>query len=233
MIAGVLNEAEKEAILNCDNNQLVPIVLNVTKHDDCINAVEFVKQESMILNLPFVSLVNNAGVLFSDPIEFIPLERARYMFDTNFWGATDLIKCALPLLRESRGRIVNMSSFTGIAGDLYWSLSKVLILSFCTGPPLGGMYAASKGAVEMMSDSLRREVAHFNVSVSVIQPCYVATNLMMAASAGTAKQGENAESNYAKRQLYYPFYSNFVENLISFCLRVAASADEPTWCIEV
>eukprot|EP01034_Spumella_vulgaris_P022576 gene22576-28709_t len=78
------------------------------------------------------------------PVEFYPFEEAKSIFDINFFGVLDITQLTLPLLRESHGRIIMISSVAGIFGRAYSS-----------------MYTASKFAIEGFSDSLRREVAHF------------------------------------------------------------------------
>lgn len=116
VVAGCLNVEEVESMRREAIPGVVPIILDVTRHSDCVSAVNFVREEMHRLQYPLIAIVNNAGVLFSGPAEFLPLEKARYMFECNFFGAADLIQQVLPLLRESCGRIINMSSFTGIAG---------------------------------------------------------------------------------------------------------------------
>lgn len=57
-----------------------------------------------------MGLVNNAGVTGkADPIEFLPLDYNRFAFDVNFFGPLAVTKAFLPLLRASKGRIVNVS----------------------------------------------------------------------------------------------------------------------------
>lgn len=94
------------------------------------------------------------------------------------------------------------------------------------------MYAASKAAVEIFSDSLRREVAHFGISVSIIQPCYVATNLLRAATAHAHTNVDDPKTIIIKR-MYHPFYSDFVMSLIDYCTKLAGSANEPAICVQV
>jgi short-subunit dehydrogenase len=106
------------------------------------------------------------------------------------------------------------------------------------GPPLAGVYAATKGAIESFSDSLRREVAHFGISVSLIEPCYVATNLLSAATAETQsalKQtcSDSSDECSGHRKLYAPFYSETIETIIKFCAKCASSPQVTTTAIEV
>jgi NAD(P)-dependent dehydrogenase (short-subunit alcohol dehydrogenase family) len=102
---------------------------------------------------PLVGLVNNAGIGGAGPLELIPLDQVRRVFEVNLLGVLAVTQAFLPLLRASRGRIVNMSSVAG--RDAL---------------PFMGPYAASKFALEAVSDSLRRELVPFGVDVIVIEP---------------------------------------------------------------
>lgn len=99
-------------------------------------------------------LVNNAGYSQSGAVEEVPIDAARKQFETNFFGALRLCQLVLPGMRAQRwGRIVNMSSVGGR-------------LAF----PGGGVYHATKYALEAMSDVLRWEVRPFGIDVVVIEP---------------------------------------------------------------
>lgn len=100
------------------------------------------------------ALVNNAGYAEYGPVETVSLDRTRDQFETNFFGLARMCQLVLPGMRRAgRGRIVNMSSVGGR-------------IAF----PGGGVYNASKFAVEALSDALRFEVEPFGVAVSVIEP---------------------------------------------------------------
>jgi NAD(P)-dependent dehydrogenase (short-subunit alcohol dehydrogenase family) len=100
------------------------------------------------------ALVNNAGYAVSGAIEVVPLEDVRKEFETNLFGYIRMAQLVLPgMRRRGAGRIVNISSLAG----------RVTM-------PGAGAYAASKYAIEAMSDALRFEVRGFGVRVSVIEP---------------------------------------------------------------
>ena len=107
---------------------------------------------------PLAGLVNNAGIAVSAPIEFVPIAELRRQLDVNLVGQVAVIQALLPALRRGRGRIVNVSSIGG----------RVAL-------PLAGPYAASKFALEGLSDSLRREVSQFGIEVSLVEPGGVKT----------------------------------------------------------
>jgi NAD(P)-dependent dehydrogenase (short-subunit alcohol dehydrogenase family) len=107
---------------------------------------------------PLTGLVNNAGVAVAAPLEFLPLDQLRRQLEINLIGQIAVTQQFLPALRAGRGRIVNVSS---IGGRLAL--------------PLVGAYAASKFALEGISDSLRRELVPHGVDVILIEPGGVKT----------------------------------------------------------
>jgi NAD(P)-dependent dehydrogenase (short-subunit alcohol dehydrogenase family) len=104
-------------------------------------------------------LVNNAGYSQSGAVESVPEERVRAQFETNVFGLLAMCRLVLQKMREQRwGKIVNLSSMGGR-------------FTF----PGGGVYHATKYAVEALSDALRFEVAGFGVDVIVIEPGLIRT----------------------------------------------------------
>lgn len=61
-------------------------------------------------------LVNNAGIAYISPIEWTPLDVFKRTADVNLWGMIDVTKTFLPLVKKSKGRVVNLSSMAGKAG---------------------------------------------------------------------------------------------------------------------
>lgn len=111
------------------------------------------------------ALVNNAGYSQSGAVETVPMESVRRQFETNVFGLMRMCQLALPgMRREGHGRIVNISSMGGR-------------LTF----PGGGVYHATKHAVEALSDALRFEVAGFGIDVVVIEPGLIKTGFAEAA----------------------------------------------------
>lgn len=105
------------------------------------------------------ALVNNAGYGQMGPVELISPEDAQRQFAVNFHGPLVLTQTLIPIMRDQGGgRIINVSSLGGR-------------LAF----PAGGMYSASKFALEALSDVLRMELEAFNIKVSVIEPGPVKT----------------------------------------------------------
>jgi NAD(P)-dependent dehydrogenase (short-subunit alcohol dehydrogenase family) len=111
---------------------------------------------------PIDVLVNNAGVGFGGPVETIPLEVARAVMETNFWGAVSTIRGVLPSMRERRtGVIINVTSLGGLIPGVLFT----------------GMYSASKHALGTLSETLATEVAPFGVRIVCIGPGFFATEI--------------------------------------------------------
>jgi NAD(P)-dependent dehydrogenase (short-subunit alcohol dehydrogenase family) len=107
-------------------------------------------------------LVNNAGIGIGGPVEQVPIAEAQAMFDTNFWGAARMVQAIAPGMRErSRGWIVNVTSLAGRAVA-----------------PLGGYYAASKWALEALSQAMDLELGHWNIRTIVIEPGLIDTPML-------------------------------------------------------
>lgn len=144
----------------------------------CVRAVEEAEGEVGVL-------VNNAGYSQSGALEEIPMDAVRRQFETNVFGLLRMCQLVLPGMRDQRwGRIVNVSSMGGK-------------LTF----PGGGVYHATKHAVEAISDALRFEVGGFGVDVAVIEPGLIKTNFAEAAVGSMADElpadGPYAEFNAA------------------------------------
>ena len=104
-------------------------------------------------------LVNNVGFGVEGAVESVPLDEVQRMFNTNVMGSARMIQAFLPAMRErGSGAIVNVTSTAGIVA-----------------PPLGGYYAATKFALEAISEALSIEVGHFGVKVIVIEPGFIET----------------------------------------------------------
>lgn len=99
-------------------------------------------------------LINNAGFGIAASIEDTPMEDARGLMETNFFGVLRMCQAVLPIMRAQRsGLIINVSSIGGLMGL-----------------PFQGLYAASKFAIEGLSEALRMEVAPYGIHVALLEP---------------------------------------------------------------
>jgi NAD(P)-dependent dehydrogenase (short-subunit alcohol dehydrogenase family) len=128
--------------------------LDVTDEGSMEKAVEEIAEDG-----PIGALINNAGYSQSGAIETVPMESVRRQFETNVFGLMRMCQLVLPGMRAAgSGRIVNLSSMGGK-------------LTF----PGGGVYHATKHAVEALSDALRFEVQEFGIEVVIIEPGLIIT----------------------------------------------------------
>jgi NAD(P)-dependent dehydrogenase (short-subunit alcohol dehydrogenase family) len=144
VLAGVRSPAAGEAL----GPTVRPVQLDITNPDD-LAALDLTRLDG---------LVNNAGIAISGPLEFLPVEQLRQQLEVNVIAQLAVTQACLPALRNTRGRIVNISSIAG----------RVAL-------PLYGPYSASKFALEALSDSLRRELRGSGVHVSLVEPGAIAT----------------------------------------------------------
>jgi NAD(P)-dependent dehydrogenase (short-subunit alcohol dehydrogenase family) len=106
-------------------------------------------------------LVNNAGMGITGPIEDTPTDEMRKVFDTNLFGAIDVMKGVLPQMRKQKsGTIINVTSIAGYMGL-----------------PYRGIYSATKGALELVTEATRMEVKNFGIDIVTIAPGDFATNI--------------------------------------------------------
>jgi NAD(P)-dependent dehydrogenase (short-subunit alcohol dehydrogenase family) len=152
VFAGIRKTADGEALRARVTSNITPVLLDVTDANSIENAV------STLAGEPLAGLLNNAGVAVAGPLELVPIEQCRSLFEVNVIGLMAVTQACLPLLRSGRGRIVNMGSIAGRS-------------------PLPGSsaYDASKFAIEAITDSMRMELRSSGISVSLIEPGAVAT----------------------------------------------------------
>jgi NAD(P)-dependent dehydrogenase (short-subunit alcohol dehydrogenase family) len=171
VFAGIRKEADGERLRDKSAGNVTPLSIDVTDQDSIRAAAGQVAEA--VAGRGLAGLVNNAGVAISGPLEFIPIEELRKQLEINLIGQVAVTQAFLSLLREGRGRIVNVSSIGG----------RIAL-------PFAGPYAASKFGIEAISDSLRRELRPWGIEVSVIEPGSVATRIW---EKGTATARELTE----------------------------------------
>lgn len=155
--ADLLAEAAR---LECKEN-LIPLLCDITRTEQVAALTQAVKEQLATMQISSLdALLNNAGTATGGPIELVSLDDIRALFEINVIAHVDVIQHFLPLLKEARGTIINVSSVSGRIAT-----------------PVTGVYAASKFALEAISDALRVELAPFGVHVVLIEPSSSPTNI--------------------------------------------------------
>ena len=162
--AGVRNlstATELAAAIEAEKLAIRPITLDVDDPASVIRTVGEVLARSGRVDV----LVNNAGIGGGGPIEDVPVDWVKSLFETNYLGAIRMIQAILPGMRARRsGAIVNVSSIAGrlaIAGH--------------------GHYSAVKHALEAVSEALAQEVQAFGIRVAIVEPGVVVTPIFTKA----------------------------------------------------
>ncbi|MGY0408232.1 MAG: SDR family oxidoreductase [Polaribacter sp.] len=152
IVYGTSRSPKKEANFN-----FKMIVLDVLKVETIKSAVAFILEKQGKLDV----LVNNAGMGITGPIEDTPTEEMRKVFNTNFFGAIDVMKAVLPQMRKQKsGTIINVTSIAGYMGL-----------------PFRGLYSATKGALELTTEAIRMEVKNFGITIVNVAPGDFSTNI--------------------------------------------------------
>ena len=142
---------------------VVPVKLDVDNDASVRECVAQVLRDAGAVDV----LVNNAGIGIAGAIELVPLDRARAMFETNFWGAVRMMQALLPSMRGRRsGTIVNVTSLMGHV-------------------TLGchGFYAATKYALSAVSETIAIEAKPLGIKVAIIEPGVILTPIWSKAEA--------------------------------------------------
>jgi len=133
------------------------IVLDVRNEESIRQAVQQVISIAGRIDV----VINNAGVGITGPIEETPTDEMRNNFETNFFGPIEMMKAVLPLMRSQQsGLIINITSIAGYMGL-----------------PYRGIYSASKGALELVTEAISMEAKGFGVDIVSIAPGDFATNI--------------------------------------------------------
>lgn len=145
--AGARKDADMVELNKIDN--IMAVRIDVTNQEQIDAAVKLISEQDRGL----WGLVNNAGVNVVAPMIEARDSDFEFLFNVNVYGVFRVTKAFAPMIMESKGRIVNISSISGVlSGGGY------------------GMYAGSKHALEAMTDALADELRSFGVHVSAVNP---------------------------------------------------------------
>ncbi|MCH9634031.1 MAG: hypothetical protein S4CHLAM7_07680 [Chlamydiae bacterium] len=156
--ASMRNLDKIKAFLDDKSISFHPIQIDVTQPKSIDLALALIQKKHATLDV----LVNNAGVMHMGSFGDTSEKELRRIFETNFFGVSQVTKRALGLLKKSKdARVINISSSSGL-----------------TGMPSLSAYAASKWAVEGLSESLRFELQTIGIKVLLIEPGLIRTPLI-------------------------------------------------------
>lgn len=160
VFGSVRDHSDAAPLMQHAPERYIPLRFDVRDYDAIEASAEVVRTHLGEKNLDL--LVNNAGIAVYGPLMHIPLEEVERQFQVNVFGVVKVTQIFLPLLGArpghsgTSGRIINISSVSGLVAF-----------------PFLGPYAASKHALEALSDSLRRELLLYPIPVTIIEPASV------------------------------------------------------------
>ena len=147
--AGVRNSEDFDSLIQVGSKNMQPVILDVCKEKDVEETLKIISND----NNSLFGLINNAGIGISGLVEATPVAVLKRIFEVNFIGLHRVTQAFLPMIRQNKGRIINIGSSS----------------SFMSGPALGP-YSASKFALRSYNDALRIEMKTFGVFVSLVAP---------------------------------------------------------------
>ncbi|EAW96963.1 hydroxysteroid 17-beta dehydrogenase 6 [Homo sapiens] len=222
VLAACLTEKGAEQLRGQTSDRLETVTLDVTKMESIAAATQWVKEH--VGDRGLWGLVNNAGILTPITLcEWLNTEDSMNMLKVNLIGVIQVTLSMLPLVRRARGRIVNVSSILGRVAFF-----------------VGG-YCVSKYGVEAFSDILRREIQHFGVKISIVEPGYFRTGMTnMTQSLERMKQSWKEAPKHIKEtygQQYFDALYNIMKegllncstnlNLVTDCMEHALTSVHP------
>lgn len=206
--ANEISELEKTS----EGTDITLTVCDITKEDDVKKWGDIVRYSVDGNGLDL--LINNAGVLTPGPMEVLSLDAIRREFEVNVFGSISVINEFLPLLRKSKGRIVQIGSMTG-----RFPL------------PFSGPSSASKATMEAFTDVYRTELKPFGVDFVMAQP----GNMVTGGPAKTAAQLKQISEHMTAEQtgLYGKYFEQFAASLNNMQSSGLSAKDAATRVIEI
>lgn len=183
VFAGVRKSEDGVALQKGASDRLVPLELDVTDSAGIQKSRAVVSEVTKERGL--FGLINNAGIAVVGPLEAVPISDLRQQLEVNVIGQVAVTQTFLPLIRQARGRIVNIGSIAGLSTM-----------------PLMGPYSASKFALEAITDALRLELQQWGIHVSIIEPGAIATPIWNKSAIEAAEREAAIETEL--RTLYKP-----------------------------
>jgi NAD(P)-dependent dehydrogenase (short-subunit alcohol dehydrogenase family) len=198
VFAGVRRQEDGAALRQQASDRLMPIELDVVDAASLTAVADVVGVALGEAGLD--GLVNNAGISVAAPLEFVPVAELRRQLEVNVTGQVAVTQAFLPLIRRARGRIVNMGSMSGVLA-----------------PPFLGPYAASKFAMEALTDCLRVELRPWGIEVIIIEPGGIATPIWEKSLAAADRLLEGMP------QLLFDYYGPVIKGMRRMVQRTGQS----------
>jgi NAD(P)-dependent dehydrogenase (short-subunit alcohol dehydrogenase family) len=183
VIAGVRTDADAVAVTAANPGRITAVILDVTNDGH-------VAELARTLPTRLDGIVNNAGIVVAGAMESVDTAAWRKQLEVNVIGQLAVTRAALPRLRETRGRVVFISSVNG-------RLSM----------PLVGAYAASKFALEAAADAMRMELRPWHIPVVIVEPAQTDTDMWQTAD--TMVEQTEAAMTPEHRALYARHIAGF------------------------
>lgn len=211
VLSGVRSDADAERVKAlCSQTQgsgkISTIQLDVTSESDLLNLRAYLQNSKD----PLQGLISNAGIVAAGPLEFVDMDKVRAQFEVNVFGLLRVVQVCVPFLRKSKGRIVNISSISGI-----------------TVTPILSPYCASKHCVEVFSDALRMELSEWGIHVSIIQPGSIATPIW------EKSLNKSSEELNGMPQEASTYYGKIMRRFEEFALKISENSSSPDLVVKV
>ncbi|PMB24625.1 SDR family NAD(P)-dependent oxidoreductase [Fischerella thermalis] len=146
VFAGVRTEKDAESLKQSACGDLTPIIMDITKAEQIKSALEFVSMATDDEGL--FALINNAVAVVHGPLECVPIDDVKWLFEVNLTGYIAVTQAFLPLLRKAKGRMINISAVGGRIAT-----------------PFFGHLSACKFALESLTDCWRMELRSSGIEV--------------------------------------------------------------------
>ena len=171
--------------------------LDVTDDESIIKAIETIHAQHGRLDVLF----NNAGCAVFGPLETIAIDQAKKVFEVNFFGTVRMMQAVLPVMRkQGKGLIINMSSTSGVRPSPGWDV-----------------YAASKFAIEGLTEATAAMARLWNIDIVLLEPGTTATEFMTKSTEVGSRRTDSTAP-----------YDNFVPNALRWMQERLADGQRPT-----
>jgi retinol dehydrogenase-16 len=186
----------------------MPILMDVSDPDSVRKAFVYVTDRLARDGGDLWGIVNNAAILGAwGPPDWVHIEDYRKVADVNLYGTIDVTMTFLPLIKRSRGRIVNVSSLGGVIAITY-----------------GIPYCVTKFGVEAFSDGLRRSLRPYGCKVSVIEPDTYETKISSPHNARSSLEYSWNHADHEIKEEYGEEYFQRLSNYLTTCYRPLSSS---------